>query len=108
MTVRDITPTHPTRKQLADDPAVDLTQTKFIGGAELAGEVRDANRQRLATVTYRHFPQTLALGSASPDPWADARLAIDQFAVKLAAACHDLGAPGVRAPQQPRPHTAAG
>lgn len=90
VTVRDITPTHPTRKQLADDPAVDLTRTKFIGGAELAGEVRDANGHVLATVTYRHFPQTLALGSVSLDPWADARLAIDQFAVKLAAVCHAL------------------
>jgi hypothetical protein len=108
VTVREVTPTYPTRQQLADDPAVDLTRAKFIGGAALAGEVRDANGQRLATVTYRHFPQTLPLGSASLDPWGDARLAIDQFAVKLAAVCHDLGAPGVRAPQRPRPHTAAG
>jgi hypothetical protein len=89
-TVREIAPTHPTRKQLGDDPAVDVTRTKFIGGAALAGEVRDANQHVLATVTYRYFPQTLQLGSVSLDPWADARLAIDQFAVKLAAACRDL------------------
>jgi hypothetical protein len=90
VTVRDIVPTHPTRKQLGDDPALDLTRTRFIGGAELAGEVRDAGGQVLARITYRHFPQTPGLGSASLDPWADARLAIDQFAVKVAEACRHL------------------
>jgi len=108
VTVRDVTPTHPTRQQLAEDRAVDLTPTRLIGGAALAGEVRDAHGRRLATVTYRRFPRTMALGSAALDPWAAARVAIDQFAVKLAGACHDLGAPGARAPQRPRPHTAAG
>jgi hypothetical protein len=33
---------------------------------------------------------TLRLGSASLDPWADARLAIDEFAARLAVACRDL------------------
>ena len=88
--VQDVAPTHPTRQQLADDPATDVARTKFIGGAELTGSVRDAGGRVLATVHYRHFPPNLELGSASLDPWADARLAIDQFASKLAVACSKL------------------
>jgi hypothetical protein len=90
--VQDIAPTHPTAKQVSDDPAVDAARTKYLGGAELIGYVRDANQHLLATVTYRHSAPTLVQGSASLDPWADARLAIDQFAAKLAAACRDLPA----------------
>jgi hypothetical protein len=88
--VQDIAPTHPTRKQLSDDPAVDPVRTKYLGGAELVGYVRDANQHVVATITHRHFALTLVQGSASLDTWADARLAIDQFAAKLAAACRDL------------------
>ncbi|HEY0767585.1 MAG TPA: hypothetical protein VGD47_06485 [Steroidobacteraceae bacterium] len=90
VTVQDIAPTHPTRKQMSDDPAVDTVRTKYLGGADLVGYVRDASQHVVATVSYRHFAPTLIEGSASLDPWADARLAIDQFAAKLAAACHDL------------------
>jgi hypothetical protein len=92
--VQDIEPTHPTAKQVSDDPAVDAVRTKYLGGAELIGYVRDANQHVVATVTYRHFAPTLVQGSASLDPWADARLAIDQFAAKLVAACRDLPASG--------------
>ena len=90
--VQDLTPTHPTRNQVSDDPAVDAVRTKYLGGAELTGYVRDANQRVVATVTYRHFAPTLVQGSASLDPWADTRLAIDQFAARLAAACRDLPA----------------
>jgi hypothetical protein len=90
ITVRNVAPTHPTRKQSADNPSLDVVHTKYIGGADLVAEVRDAGRHLLTKVTYRHFPQTLALGSNSVDPWADARLAIEDFAIKLAAACQNL------------------
>ena len=86
VTVWDIAPSHPTRRQLADDPALDVTRTRFIGGADLGGDVRDAQGQVVASVMSRYYPLTVGKGSASLDPWADARLAIDQFAVKLAAA----------------------
>jgi hypothetical protein len=87
ITLEEVAPTHPTRKQLNENPAQDETRTKYLGGAALVGYVRDANRQVLARISYRHFAPTLALGSASLDPWADARLAIEAFADKLAAAC---------------------
>lgn len=90
VTVEDLAPSHPTREQLMANPAADPTRTHFMGGAELSGEVRDAGGHVLTNITHRYFPPTLRLGSASKDPWADARLAIDQFAIKLAAACRDL------------------
>jgi hypothetical protein len=90
VTVRDIAPSHPTRRQQAVEPAVDPTRTKFIGGADLAGEVRDAHGHVLVSIMYRYYPLTLGMASPVPDPWADARLAIDQFAAKLAAACRRI------------------
>lgn len=96
VTVRSVTPTHPTRKQSGDNPALDVVHTKYIGGADLAAEVRDANQHVLTKVTYRHFPPTLKEGSNSLDPWADARLAIEQFGMKVADACRNL--PGSRKP----------
>jgi hypothetical protein len=92
--VQDIAPTHPTAKQVSDDPALDAVRTKYLGGAAFIGYVRDAKQHVVAVVTYRHFAPTLVEGSASLDPWADARLAIDRFAAKLAAACRDLPASG--------------
>jgi len=85
--LEEVAPTRPTPGQLNTDPALDIMATKYIGGAALVGTVRDARQQVVATTKYRYFPLSLALGSASRDPWADARLAIDQFAVNLAAAC---------------------
>jgi hypothetical protein len=90
VTVEDLAPTHPTRAQLAADPAASAAQSKFLGGAALSAELRDANHHVLKAVNHNYSARTLGLGSSSLDPWADARLAIDQFAVKVAAACRDL------------------
>lgn len=90
VTFEELEPSHPTRTQLMANPAADPTRTHFLGGAALAGEVRNANGHVLSTVSHRYFPLTLSLASASLDPWADARLSIDQFAIKLAAACRAL------------------
>ena len=90
VTLQDVAPTRPTMKQQTDNPTLDPVHTKYLGGAALIGEVRDASQHVLARATYRYFPGVLPAGSVSLDPWADARLAIDQFAVKLAAACRNL------------------
>ena len=87
--VQDIAPTHPTRKQLSDNPGLHAVRSKSLGGAEMTGYLRDQDQHVVSTVTLRHFAPTLEEGSASADPWADARLAIDRFAAKLAAACRD-------------------
>ncbi len=78
-------PTHPTMKQQLDDPSLSPVRTRYLGGADLVGELRDSKQQVLATVSYRNFADVLAAGSPSLDPWADARQAIDAFAAKLAA-----------------------
>jgi len=55
-----------------------------------------AQQHVLTTASYRYFAPTITAGSGARDPWADARLAIDGFAGKLAAVCRDL-------PQQGHP-----
>ena len=65
-------------------------------GAELKGEVRDAQQHLLTTVSYRYFAPDITAASPARDPWADARVAIDGFAAKLAAAIRDLASTGAR------------
>jgi hypothetical protein len=103
VTVQDVAPTRPTIKQQTDDPTLDPVRTKYLGGAALSGEVRDANQHVVARVSYRYFPLSLPLGSVSVDPWADARLAIEGFAAKLGAACRHLSRSG-----PPAAHSASG
>jgi hypothetical protein len=84
VTVRQVMPTHPTMKQQLDNPSLSAVRTRYLGGADLVGEVRDSKQQVLATVAYSNFADVLPDGAVSVDPWADARLAIDSFAAKLA------------------------
>jgi hypothetical protein len=98
VTVEDLAPTRPTRKELDDNPSLDVVHSKSLGGAELRGEVLDAQQRVLTTVSYRYFAPTLTIGSVSRDPWADARLAIDGFAERLASACGKLPQQGHRTP----------
>jgi len=86
VTLEQVQPTHPTPRQSADNPSLDPFATKFLGGAKLRGIIQDADGHALVTVPYSHYAQTLRLGSASKDPWADARLAFEGFASRLAAA----------------------
>ncbi len=90
VTVRALQPTHPTMKQQLDNPALSPARTRYLGGADLSGELRDSQQQVLATVDYRDFADVLPAGSPSLDPWADARQTIDAFAVKLVATLDKL------------------
>lgn len=85
VTVRQLKPTHPTMKQQLDDPSLSPARTHYLGGADLVGQLIDSNQHVLANVDYRNFADVLPAGSPSLDPWADARLAIDGFAAKVAA-----------------------
>jgi hypothetical protein len=84
VTVRKVMPTHPTMKQQLDEPFLSAARTRYLGGADLVGEVLDSRQQVLATISYRNFADVLPAGSPSLDPWADARQTIDAFATKLA------------------------
>ena len=90
VTVEDLAPSRLTRQQLADNPSLDVVHSKSLGGAELKGEVLDAQQRLLTSVSYRYFAPTITVGSVARDPWADARLAIDGFAGKLASVCRNL------------------
>jgi hypothetical protein len=90
VTVEDLAPSRLTREQLADNPSLDVVRSKSLGGAELKGDVIDADQRVLTRVSYRYFAPTITVGSSARDPWADARRAIDGFAGKLAAACRTL------------------
>ena len=81
----DARPTHPTRRQLADDPSIDFLSSVSLGGAALTGAVRSADGRVLARVAYRHFAPDLASVSPAASAWADARVAIEGFAVEVAA-----------------------
>jgi hypothetical protein len=98
VTVEDLAPSRLTREQLADNPSLDVVHSKSLGGAELKGEVLDAQQHVLTTVSYRYFAPTITVGSVARDPWADARVAIDGFAGKLATACRQLPQQGQSAP----------
>lgn len=78
---------HPTRKQLSDNPSIDFMKSKFIGGARLVGRLRAAEGALLQTVEYGYYPPTMRLASASASAWSDAHIAIGQFADKIAALC---------------------
>jgi hypothetical protein len=90
VTVTDLAASRLTRKQLNDDPSLDVVSSKSLGGAELKGEVRDAQQHLLTIVSYRYFAPDITAGSPARDPWADARVAIAGFAAKLAATVRDL------------------
>ena len=94
VTVEDLAPSRLTREQLADNPSLDVVHSKSLGGAELKGEVLDAQQHVLTTVRYRYFAPTITVGSVARDPWADARVAIDGFAGKVAMACRSLAQNG--------------
>lgn len=90
VTVLDVAPTHPTREQLNADPALDPVSTRYLGGANLTGYLRDSRGQVLATVKHSYYPPSLRWRSRSFDPWADANVAIEQFAGQMGAACRRL------------------
>jgi hypothetical protein len=94
ITVEDIAPTHPTPEQLNTSPALDPVKTRYLGGANLTGYLRDSHGQVLATVKHSYFPPSLKWRSRSFDPWADANVGIEQFADKVGAACRRLAAAG--------------
>jgi hypothetical protein len=81
----DARPTHPTRRQLADNPSVDFLRSISLGGAVLTGTMRAADGRVLATVSHQYFAPDLVSISPAATAWADARVAIERFSVELAA-----------------------
>jgi hypothetical protein len=92
ITLENVAPTRPTRAQLDANPSLSDLRSKYLGGAALTAELRDGEGRLFAAVSYDYFAPTVPAGSPAQDPWADARLAIEGFATRLATACAATGA----------------
>jgi hypothetical protein len=84
--LEDAVASHPTAGELMTNPALDPLRTRSLGGARLTAEVKDAAGRVLARVAQDHYAADLALASPGGDAWADARVALDRAAVRLARA----------------------
>ena len=97
ITLLDARPTHPTDRQMGDNPALDRLRTHFAGGAAFSVRLLDAQGRELKSLRYDHYAQDLRLGSRAVDPWADVRLASEGLGMELAHTCRALARPGPKA-----------
>lgn len=86
------TPTHPTRRQMSENPSLDYLASVSRGGAELHAVLRNASGQVLDKVAYDYYAYSIREASMSASAWGDAYLAIDRFADQVAKACQRLSA----------------
>jgi hypothetical protein len=90
ITLRDARPTHPTDKQIADNPALDRLRTHFVGGAAFTARLLDPAGRELKSVRYDWYPQDLRDGSRAAVPWGDVQLASEGLGSQLAHECRAL------------------
>ena len=86
------TPTHPTRRQMSENPSLDYLASISRGGAKLHAVLRNASGQVLDHVAYDHYAYSIREASMSASAWGDAYLAIDGFADQVAKAWQKLSA----------------
>jgi len=82
--ISDARPSHPTRRQMNENPALDPIRSWSLGGATLDAVLRGADGQELERVSWRHYATSFDTAALAYDPWADARVAIDMFANQVA------------------------
>ena len=82
--ISDARPSHPTRLQMDQNPAMDPIRSRSLGGASLAAVLRGADGHEIDRVSWSHYAATFDTAALAYDPWADARLAIDMFATQVA------------------------
>lgn len=86
ITIVDADPNRPTMQQLRDEPGLDAARSISLGGAELRAVLRGPDGAVLSEVTHRRYNHDLFdIGSAA-STWSAARVAIRQFANKVADA----------------------
>ena len=86
------TPTHPTRRQMNENPSLDYLASVSRGGAQLHAVLRSADGKALDRVAYDYYANTLHEVSQSASAWGDAYLAMDRFADQVAKAWQRLSA----------------
>jgi hypothetical protein len=90
ITVLDARPTHPTDRQMGDNPALDRLRTHFLGGATFSVRLLDSAGRELKTLRYDWYPQDIRHGSRAAEPWGDVRLASEGLGSELARTCRAL------------------
>lgn len=90
ITLLDARSTHPTDKQIGDNPALDRLRTHFAGGAEFSARLLDPAGHELKSVRYDWYAQDDRHASRAADPWGDFRLASEGLGSQLAHECRAL------------------
>jgi hypothetical protein len=90
ITLLDARPTHPTDKQIDDNPAIDRLRTHYLGGASFTARLLTADGNELKSLHYDWYAENDHLGSRAAEPWGDVRLASEALGAELAGACAKL------------------
>jgi hypothetical protein len=90
ITLLDARPTHPTDKQIMDNPALDRLRTHFVGGAAFAARFLDPAGRELKSLRYEWYASDLRHGSRAAEPWGDVRLASEGLGSQLARECRKV------------------
>ena len=85
-------PTHPTRRQLSENPSLDFLASVSRGGAQLHAVLRNADGKVLDRVAYDYYANTLREASMSGSAWGDAYIAINRFSDQVARHWRQLSA----------------
>lgn len=90
ITLVDARPTHPTDRQIGDNPSLDRILSRYVGGATFSVRLLDAARHELKSLRYRWYAQDTRHGSLAVGPWGDVRLASEGLGSELARTCRAL------------------
>jgi hypothetical protein len=90
ITLLDVRPTHPTDKQMGDNPALDRLRTHFVGGAAFSVRLLDPAGRVLESLRYDWYAPDDRHGSRAAEPWGDARLASEGLGSQIAHECRAL------------------
>ena len=86
ISIIDADPNRPTMQQVMDTPGLDPAASVSIGGATLHAVLRGADGQVVSEVDHRRYNYSIQDLDGAPTTWTEARLAIRQFANKIADA----------------------
>jgi len=90
ITLLDARPTHPTDRQIGDNPALDRLRTRFVGGAAFSVRLLDPAGREIKSLRYDWYAEDLHHGSRAVEPWGDVRLASEGLGSELARTCRAL------------------
>jgi len=94
VSIEDAIATHPTRRQLMDNPGLDYLRSIARGGARLHAVLRGADDKIIDQLDYDRYALSLQEASLSGGAWGDALLAFDGFAAQLTHSWHHYWSAG--------------